>query len=1131
MLEQLTNRDYRRVAVCVLISIISLLFVQKYFTAVFPDASINMDVTKDEAHIIAEKFLANRGHDVEGYIHASKFGYLNDAKEFLEFELPADSAGTILNNTNSYYWKNRWFIPEKEEEYYVKISTTGNIAEFDHTINEDAVGDSLSKEKAIYIAEFFLVGSIGIDIKNWELVESKLEKRKNRWDHRLEWKEKSFNINESTHRITILVQGANVDYYNEWIKVPDTWKREYEKLRSKNGLLGSIGGFGTILTLFLIFLMIFVRSRKNDIHWKTALIYSLIAGIIMLLVQLNELPLQMYWFDNKDSYFSFLTEVIFFQCILIPLGIGLFFSVLIAGSEPLYRDQYPHHISFRHILTAQGIRSRSFFNSAIIGISLTFATFAFQTIYYLVANNLGAWAPGQVPNLDRYATYIPWVGVLLGGFFPAVQEESLSRMFSIPFLQKYTKSTIFAVLISSIIWGLAHAGYPAQPFYIRVIEVSAMGIFISWIFIRYGILATLIWHFSVDAVYSAMILLRSSNPYYFTTGAVCAGLVLLPLIYAIVAYRKSGGFISSNHLVNALDTEIVEEKTETKEMIDQSKISESYKPLNPNRVKLGLGIGIIGILLFYYVSVFEKPNETIYNFAYLDKNRNEAIEIAREYLIKRGFNLEDYRSVANAENWMEDSGGDPLGKQNINVAYIMEYGGKDTLRKFLSEDILGSIGWKVRFFKPETKKEYKVYMLAKRDEPGHPHFVEILSDTASLPFISQAKALSLVHEFAANTDIDLTNMDITEEEILEKDNRTDYHFTFNGNVDHKGSISEAKIFYNIDVHGNHIGSIDGGLKLPELWKREFNQSNFYRNIHMFSFFLIFIILGIFGIRYLLQLIKDNQPNWKFVLSFSGVILFYRLIEVLNTANLLNDYGTEKPINIFIFQLISGSIIGGVFLAIICGILVLAIQLAWPNFFSAFNKINRKNYLKDAFISLASSFGIFSIYAGINNLLTIYHPHFIESSAFSVHRINSYFPFLSILGDEGIFGSLMLMLLVVGLVYIYNRLIAVKRFSKYIVLFIMSIPFVLPPEPEALYLFVNIIWFLSLLLLIRYFWRFNPLSFLLGAFGFFVLPEIISYLFSIHDPSYRIQIISALFCFGSFLLFFLREIFTNQKAAP
>ena len=1004
-----------------------------------------------------------------------------------------------------------------------------NIAEFNHTINEDAVGDSLSKERAIYIAEFFLVGSIGIDINNWELVESKLEKQKNRWDHRLEWKEKSFNINESTHRITILVQGGNVDYYKEWIKVPDTWQRKYEKIRSKNDLLGMIGGFGFILTIFLIFIMIFVRSRKNDIRWKTALIYSVIAGVLMILMRLNELPLQMYGFDNKDSFSSFVTQVILIQCILIPLGIGLFFSVLIAGSEPLYRDQYPHHISFRHILTAQGIRSRSFFNSAVIGISLTFATFAFQTIYYLVANNLGAWSPRDVPNLDRYATYIPWVGVLLGGFMPAVMEESISRMFSIPFLQKYTKSTIFAVLISSIIWGLVHAGYPAQPFYIRVIEVSAMGIFISWIFIRYGILATLIWHFSVDAVYSSMILLRSSNAYYVTTGAVCAGIVMLPLIYAIVSYWKNGGFISSNHLVNALDTEIVEEKTETKEIIDKSKITEPYKPLNPKRVKLGLGLGIIGILLFYYVSVFEKPNETIYNFAYLDKNRNEAIEIAREYLIKRGFNLEGYRSVANAENWLYDSGNS--GKQNIEVAYIMEYGGKDTLRKFLSEDILGSIGWKVRFFKPETKKEYKVYMLAKRDEPGHPHFVEILSDTASLPFISQAKALSLVREFAANTDIDLSNMDITEEEIREKDNRTDYHFTFNGNVDHKGSIAEAKIFYNIDVHGNHIGSIDGGLKLPEVWKRDFKQNTLYGNLHFFSLFLIFILLGILGIRYLLQLIKDNQPNWKFILSIAGIFFALGLIEAFIISILLNDYGTEKPLNIFIFQLISNGIIGGISFSIMIGVLVLAVQLAWPNFFSAFNKMNRKIYLKDAFISMACSFGLFSLYAGINNLLTIYHLHFIESSAFSVYRINSYFPFLSILLDDILEDGIMAMLLIVGLMYVYNRLIAVKRSSKFAVLSIMAIPFVLPAEPEALYLFVNIIWFLSLLLLIRYFWRFNPLSFLLGAFGFFTLPAIINYLFSIHDPSYRIQIISALFCFGLFLLYFLRESFTNQKAVP
>ena len=178
--------------------------------------------------------------------------------------------------------------------------------------------------------------------------------------------------------------------------------------------------------------------------------YGSVASGLIILIQLNNLPLQMYWFDNRDSYFSFLSSLILFQCILLPIGIGLYIGMLIAGSEPLYRDQYPHHISFRNIFSYQGIQSKSFFNSAMIGITLTFATFAFQTIYYLISNNLGAWSPRQVPNFDRYATYIPWVAVLIGGLMPAIMEESMSRMFSISFTrmkQRLSRIATWSALI------------------------------------------------------------------------------------------------------------------------------------------------------------------------------------------------------------------------------------------------------------------------------------------------------------------------------------------------------------------------------------------------------------------------------------------------------------------------------------------------------------------------------------------------------------------------------------------------------------------------------------------------------------------------------------------------------------
>ena len=152
MIEKFNLQDKYRIAFCILISIASLIFVQRYFKVAFPDASIQMDTTRLEAQDLAEQFLANSGHDIGEYIHASRFGHLSTAKNFLEFELPADKAGTILNNTNSYYWINRWFIPEQKEEYKVFISTSGNLAYFEHQIEEDSPGDSLTNRNAQNIA-------------------------------------------------------------------------------------------------------------------------------------------------------------------------------------------------------------------------------------------------------------------------------------------------------------------------------------------------------------------------------------------------------------------------------------------------------------------------------------------------------------------------------------------------------------------------------------------------------------------------------------------------------------------------------------------------------------------------------------------------------------------------------------------------------------------------------------------------------------------------------------------------------------------------------------------------------------------------------------------------------------------
>ena len=115
-------------------------------------------------------------------------------------------------------------------------------------------------------------------------------------------------------------------------------------------------------------------------------------------------------------------------------------------------------------------------------------------------------------------------------------------MFAIPFLSKLLRYVPIAVVLAAFIWGFGHAGYPQQPFWIRGVEVGIGGVALGLIMLRWGILPTLVWHYSVDAMYTALLLLRSHHPYFVFSGAASAGIMVLPVLVAGIAYLRRGGF-------------------------------------------------------------------------------------------------------------------------------------------------------------------------------------------------------------------------------------------------------------------------------------------------------------------------------------------------------------------------------------------------------------------------------------------------------------------------------------------------------------------------------------------------------------------------------------------------------------
>src|SRR5438128_12425718 len=139
-------------------------------------------------------------------------------------------------------------------------------------------------------------------------------------------------------------------------------------------------------------------------------------------------------------------------------------------------------------------------------------------------------------------TAFPWFAVLFAGFFPALSEEFASRAFSIPFFERVFRSRLFAIILAGFIWGFGHATYPNQPFFIRGLEVGLAGVLLGFLLFRFGLLPLLIWHYTVDALYTALLLFRSGNAYYALSSALAILVFDVPMLIPVALHVRSRGF-------------------------------------------------------------------------------------------------------------------------------------------------------------------------------------------------------------------------------------------------------------------------------------------------------------------------------------------------------------------------------------------------------------------------------------------------------------------------------------------------------------------------------------------------------------------------------------------------------------
>ncbi|MEO8381199.1 MAG: CPBP family intramembrane glutamic endopeptidase [Acidobacteriota bacterium] len=954
--QRLTGRDFTFMAVCILLAGSAVILVGRYFAAAFPQASIEFRYDRNTSRSIAEKMLFTQAVDIAGMKHAVRFDADDQARIFLERSLGLDSTQVVLRDQiRVWSWHHRWFQPLVEEELSVDVAPTGEIIGYSHKLPEARVAGGMARP-------LVFLRTIGVR-DALTLVSTSQRKLPNRIQRIFTFESKTIRPAGAPYRHVVTIDGDIVTGYTQQLKVPDTWLRSYRELRSKNSAAGSIDTIFMVLTMIAAVVVFIARLRQGDIPLRFLLAIAIAAVVLGGAVALNSMPSQLAWYDTATSYPAFVGQLAFGAAVQ-SIGTAVLLIVICGSGEVLYRKRLPQHLAIPRLWTRKALTSKRVFLSIILGYALVPLFIAYQVVFYLVAHRFGAWAPAEVPYDDTLNTAFPWVAVLFAGFFPAFSEEFMSRAFSIPFLQRIVRWRWLAIVAAAFIWGFGHATYPNQPFWIRGVEVGIAGIVAGFVMDRFGLLPLLLWHYTIDAVYTATLLFASGNTYYVVSAAVSSLIFAVPLLVSIALYVRNRGFVPDDDLTNA--TLPVSETVPREARATTATPFPDPLPLPSGRVILCLALVAAAVAAIALRP--PSPRDAVdYRIS-----KEEAKRIATEHVCgaqgarRRApssqpcFQRVIALPVEGFRSWDRDSGredgGAPGDFDDVAAAHLLRQGMSIEQLTKVFRDRIEAGTWMVRFFTPRQKEEIFVEIDPRTSKAiGYHRYVD---EEAPGPTLAQDQALAIARGEFATYGLDPNAFEVKESLTFAQPRRGDWLFHFDEKTP---LVPGAFRRVTVRVAGASVSQFSKTVKVPEIVYREAATETLLN--------VVLLILKILGSVTLLALViaglvfagRRHGLPWRRALRWTLILAVIPLVNIAaRYESSLFGYSTSVAWETFRVSLIThfvadaGLQIGLIFLALA------GLEAAVPYALSLGTRESRNRFGKSAAVAALTALSVLVI---------------------------------------------------------------------------------------------------------------------------------------------------------------------------
>lgn len=534
-------------------SLAAIIAIILWYRFTFPQfAFVDLSIDRVHALNIAKKFLKEeRRVNIDSYRNAIIFVGAQGSDRYLQKALGFKGEQEFFkkHNYEIFFWKVRFYRENEKEEYLVTISSkTGEITNYSHAIKEMAAYPKQDEETAKKKVVDFLERHFKFSINDYELEGSHSRNYPNRTDYSFSFKKKGVFVKWNPARDTggaTLSRGAAVtgdeifNFSKDALVVPEEFNRYIARKTNVGSNLAILFriAFLTLLTASIFYVVV----RRNDLVMHSTKRFCLGLTFCVFAIEIldffNEFQSVLYAYPTTRPFSSFLWQAItgcFLDTFIVTIGILM---PCLAGVS-LYYEGFPgkKQGSFLHYIQSTFF-SRNISQLCVLGYLVAVIMIGIQSVAFEIGQKfLGVWVE-YAWMAQLTASSFPFLSAFVLGFVASTTEEIAFRLFSISLGKKFLKKTWLAVLFASIIWGYGHSTYLVFPMWFRGLEVTCLGIFLSWVYLRYGIITVLVAHFLFDVFWSSSAhLLGKSLPYHFYSALM---VLLLPLFFAIIAYIKN----------------------------------------------------------------------------------------------------------------------------------------------------------------------------------------------------------------------------------------------------------------------------------------------------------------------------------------------------------------------------------------------------------------------------------------------------------------------------------------------------------------------------------------------------------------------------------------------------------------